>query len=439
VVHGHGLNSTIQAQARATHTDSYYAASASPAPVYPALDQPVETDVCVVGGGITGCSTALHLAEKGYRVVLLEQHRVGWGASGRSGGQIITGYACEMGKLERLVGASDARRHWDMSLEAMRLVRSRIDQHGIECDLQWGHLHAAIKPRQVRELEEWAEQLEQQYNYDQLELLYGEDVRPVINTDRYIAGMMDHGSGHLHPLNYTLGLARAAAAHGVQFYESTPATEVREGARPLVSTPQGSVTCDHLVFCGNAYLGALQPDLRRKVMPVGTYIIATESLGAHRAREIMPANAAIADINFVLDYFRCSADHRLLYGGRVSYSTLTPGNLKTTMRPRMLKVFPELEDVKIEYAWGGFVAITMNRAPDLGRLRDNIYFAQGFSGHGMALTGFAGALMAEAIAGTAERLDLFARIPHNPFPGGRLLRTPALVLGTLYYRLRDLL
>jgi gamma-glutamylputrescine oxidase len=421
------------------HTDSYYAASALAAPEHAPLREAVDADVCVVGAGITGCSTALHLAERGYRVVVVERQRIGWGASGRSGGQIITGYACDMDRLERQIGLEDARRLWSMSLEAMALVRSRIQRHGIDCDLEWGHLHAAIKPRQVSELEAWVEQLQTRYGYDQLELLYGDDVRRVIDSDRYIAGMLDHGSGHLHPLNYTLGIARAAAQQGVRFHEGTPATRIATGARATVSTPEGSVTCDHVVLCGNAYLGDLQPELRRKVMPVGTYIIATEPLGEARARRIMPANAAVADVNFVLDYFRCSADHRLLYGGRVSYSTLTPSNLRAAMRPRMLKVFPGLDGTRIDFAWGGFVAITLNRAPHFGRLGKHVYFAQGFSGHGMALTGFAGALMAEAIAGTAERFDLFGRIRHAPFPGGTLLRTPALVLAMLYYRLRDLL
>ena len=424
---------------RQQHTDSYYAASANPHPQHPELVGEIDCDVCVVGGGITGCSAALHLCERGYDTVLLEGARVGWGASGRSGGQVLAGFSAPMSTVRRLVGEADAGRLWALSCEAVTLLREQVSRHDIRCDLKSGHMEAALKPRQRQELIEWKEELEHRYAHTGLDMLEGDRLRSVLDSPRYVAGLFDPNNGHVHPLNYTLGLAGAARAAGTRVFEGSPVLRIESGERPVAHAANGKVRCRYLVLCGNAYLGDLQPWLRGRVMPVGTYIIATEPLGESRARSLIANDMAVADVNFVLDYYRLSADHRMLFGGRVSYSTLQPPNLERSMRPRMLKVFPQLGDVRIDYAWGGFVAITMNRAPHFGRLSDNVYFAQGFSGHGIALTGLAGKLIAEAIAGTAERFDVFARIPHRAFPGGRVLRTPMLVLAMAYYRLRDLL
>lgn len=424
---------------RQEHTSSYYAASANPAAERATLQHAIQADVCVIGAGITGCSTALHLAEKGYRVVLLEGNRVGWGASGRSGGQMIFGYACDMNKLKALTSPEDARLLWAIADESVSYTRELINKFNIHCDLKSGHMHAAVKSRHMRELEDWKQEMENEYSYKGLRLLDRSELQPVLASEAYLGGLLDPNSGHLHPLNYTLGLAAAAEQAGATIYEGSPATAISYGSPNRVSTPAGQVSCDHLVFCGNAYLGDTEKRLRNKYMPVGTYIVATETLGKEQATSLIPNDMAVADMNFVLDYYRRSADHRLLYGGRVSYSTLSPSNLERAMKPRMLKVFPQLEDVRIEYGWGGFVAITVNRAPHFGRLRDNVYFAQGFSGHGIALTGMAGKLMADAISGTAEKFDVFTRIPHMSFPGGRMFRTPALVLAMAWYRLRDLL
>jgi gamma-glutamylputrescine oxidase len=419
---------------------SYYSASVTDRPELPALGEDIDCDACVIGAGITGSSAALELAERGFDTVLLEARRVGWGASGRSGGQAIFGYACDQGKLESLVGMADAKRLWEMSLEAMALMRSRLDTLRIQCDYAPGQLHAAIKPRQREELLAWKRQLEDVYGYGSLQMFSREDLSGLMDTDRYIAGLYDSASGHLHPLKYTLGLNAAARAAGARVFENTPVVRVRQGEMVSLETAGGAtVRCRHLLICANAYLGDLIKPLRSKIMPVGTYIVATEPLGEERARSLIRNNMAVADINFVLDYFRLSADHRLLFGGRVSYSTIPPPSLSHSIRSRMLKVYPQLADVGIDYAWGGNVAITVNRAPHFGRLERNIYFAQGFSGHGIVTTAFAGALLAEAVAGTAERLDVFERIPHMPFPGGPLLRTPALVLAMAWYRLRDLL
>ncbi len=421
------------------HVDSWYAASVAPVPTHAPLRGELKVDVCVLGAGITGLSSAIALAEQGLRVAVLEAQCVGWGASGRSGGQMIFGFAADQTKLERLVGPTAAKILWDCSLAGLDLVRQRAQRYAIDCELVHGHIHAALKPRQARELQHWQRHLEDVYGYSSLRFLERAQMQAAVASERYIAGLHDSNSGHLHPLKYTLGLARAAASLGVRIFEHSPIVEVRAGAPVGARTEQGLVLADSLVLAGNAHLSRLLPGIERKIMPVGTYIGATEVLGAERCRALLRDNAAVADINFVLDYFRCSADHRLLFGGRVSYSTLPPPRLTEAMRRRMLRVFPQLQDVRMQYAWGGLVAITMNRAPHFGRIGGNIYYAQGFSGHGIAAGGLAGQLIAEAVRGDAERFDVFSRLPHADFPGGRLLRTPALMLAMTWYRLRDLL
>lgn len=418
---------------------SWYAASAALSTDYPALQGELQVDVCVLGAGITGLSTAIHLAERGYRVAVLESHSVGWGASGRSGGQMIFGFASDQSKLVRLVGEENARTLWDCGLEGIDLLRRQVGKYAIDCDLVHGHIHAALKPRQAGELRAWQTELQDTYGYRSLTYLDREAMHAAVASERYIAGLHDSNSGHLHPLNYTLGLARAAASLGVQIFEHSAVTGVHIGPTVRATTAGGQVAAPYMVLAGNAYLSKLVPGIESRIMPVGTYIGATEPLGAERCAALIRDNAAVADINFVLDYFRCSADHRMLFGGRVSYSTLLPPNLADTMRKRMVGVFPQLSGVRMQYAWGGFVAITMNRAPNFGRVAGNVYYAQGFSGHGIAATGLAGKLMADAIAGSAEKFDVFCRIPHRDFPGGKALRTPALVLAMTWLRLRDLL
>ena len=423
----------------APHIDSYYAASANPAPDHPALRGEIAVDVCVVGGGIAGCSTALHLAERGYRVALVEAQRIGWGASGRSGGQAIAGYACGQQKLIDALGLDDARKLWDISVEALSLLKERVELHAIDCDLHWGQMHVAIKERQRTALIEEQRELEEKFGYRPLRFLERAEVESLLATQRYCAGLYDSGSGHLHPLNYTLGLAAAARAAGVQIFENTTVLNFSHGNPVTLTCDAGSIKANFVALCCNAYIGAVAPQLDARIMPVGTYIVATEPLGEKRMTALMRENYAVTDINFVLDYFRRSADHRLLFGGRVSYSGLDAFNTQRATRKRMVNVFPQLADVAIDYAWGGYVDITMSRAPDFGRLAPNVYYLQGFSGHGIALTGIAGKLVADAIAGQAERFDLFTRIDHSNFPGGRLMRTPALVLAMLWYRMRDLL
>jgi gamma-glutamylputrescine oxidase len=409
----------------------------------PALQGTQRADVCVVGGGIAGCTTALQLAERGYRVVLLEAERIGWGASGRSGAQAIAGVACGHSTLVRLIGASDARRVWDVSVEGLRWQRELITRHGIDCDYVTGQMHVALKPRQERELREELDLLQHSLDYPHARMVERDELRQIIASDRYIAATLDEQGGHLHPLKYTQGLAAAAERAGVQIFEGSRALAyaplTRGGSRGFdVRTAAGSIQCNELALCGNAWLGTFAPPLARKIMGVGTYIVATEPLGAQRAAALISNNAAVSDINWILNYFRRSADHRLLFGGPVSYSGFDLNNARHSARARMLKVFPQLAEVAIDHAWGGYVDITQNRAPHFGRL-EGAYFLQGFSGHGIALTGIAGKLLAEAIAGSSERFDVFARIPHKDFIGGDWLRRPALVLAMLYFRLRDLL
>jgi gamma-glutamylputrescine oxidase len=397
------------------------------------------TDVAVVGGGIAGLSAALHLAKRGYRVMLLEARFAGYGASGRSGGQTIFGLAASQKTLQAEVGDDAARRLFELSVEALECTRELIRDHRIDCDYHANHVHVATKVRHLRELEDWLRELHQDYGYRSTALLDRDQLRAHVQSDLYLGGLIDTRSGHLNPLKYTVGLARAAESAGVTIFENTRVEGYTGGREVSVRTPHGTVRAAHLVLCGNAYLGGVSATLSRRILGVGTYMVATEPLAPARARALLPSNAAIADINWILDYFRLSADDRLLFGGRVSYSALEPPQLAVSMRKRLARVFPDLADVRIDYTWGGFLDITMTRAPDFGRLESNVYYLQGFSGHGMSLTGLAGKLVAEAVAGSAERFDVFARIPHRDFPGGALLRRPSLVLAMLYYRLRDLL
>ncbi|SOD94920.1 NAD(P)/FAD-dependent oxidoreductase [Caenispirillum bisanense] len=420
------------------HTPSYYAASANPFPEHPPLQGEVTADVCVVGGGMTGCSAALHLAERGYKVVLIESQRIGWGASGRSGGQLIAGYATDMSNVEKHVAPEDAKTLWDMSVEAIDSVKEHVARHAIACDYRPGHIHVGVKPRHERELHDLAEEW-QRYGYGGLQYLDRAAVRERVDSERYTCGLYDPAGGHIHPLNYTLGLAAAAEKAGAMLYETTPMVRWEKGDPAVVVTPQGRVTAKWVVMAGNAYLWETERKLGQTIMPVGTYILATEPLGENRAAKLIPQNEAVADILFVLNYFRRSADHRMLFGGKVSYSRIDPGNVAESMRRTMLHYFPQLSDVKVDFAWGGYVAITVNRLPDFGRLAPNVIYAQGFSGHGVGLTTLAGRLMAETVAGQAERFDLIGRLPTIPFPGGTLFRTPALVLAMAWRRLRDAL
>ncbi|MDI5936155.1 NAD(P)/FAD-dependent oxidoreductase [Halomonas kalidii] len=403
----------------------------------PPLAGEVRADVCVIGGGVTGCSAALHLAERGYSVVLLEAAEIGHGASGRSGGQILPGLGTDIATVEQTLGLARAREVWEMSREAVRLTAELIDRHAIPCELAWGYLHAAVRPRHVRELLAFRDRLARDYDYRALDWLAGDALRAHVVTDAYPGALFESEGGHLHPLNYTLGLARAARRAGAAIHQGSPAVEIRRGKPASVVTPGGRVTADFVVMGTNAFQNGLIPELSGRIMRAANYIIATEPLSVAQAERVLPRNDALSDANFVLDYYRLSADRRLLYGGEVSYTGREPRGLQARMDAKIAGLFPVLRGVRIDYRWGGEVAITLNRAPDFGRLDDNLYYAQGYSGHGMALAGLAGRLMAESVAGQSERFDVFAAMPHRRFPGGERLRTPLLLLATTFYKLRD--
>ena len=426
---------------RALTRNSYYAATAARESFHPALGEPVSCDVAVVGGGLAGLSAALDLRARGLDVVLLEAHEIGFGASGRNGGQAIHGLACDQDVIEAQLGLDDARRVWKLSIEALDLLQQRQAEHGIDCEWHAGYLGLASSARKAARLQAWADRIEQVYAYP-LQRLHSVDMPRWIASQRYHGGIHDPRSGHLNPLKYTLGLARAAAAAGVAVHEHSPVRRLRPGAPAVLETARDNVSADQVLLAGNVHLGAVAPELATRIMPVGTFIGCTEVLDAALADSLIPSRAAVCDSNFVLDYFRTTNDDRLLYGGRVSYSLAAPADLAASMGRRMRATFPQLRDVKVEYGWGGFVDITMNRAPDFGRLAGgagNIYHLQGFSGHGLALTGLAGRLVADALCGDASRFDVFTRLRHRPFPGGPWLRTPSLVLAMAWYRLRDML
>jgi gamma-glutamylputrescine oxidase len=422
---------------------NWYYASTPVQEAFAPLRGDVRCDVCVVGGGISGLSAALHLAERGMSVTLLEADHLGFGGSGRSGGQSIFGYACEQSTLEKAVGAADARRMWDIAIEGMNLQRDLIVKHAIDCHYAPGHMIVAMKPRHDRALEEEVESLARKYDYRSLRLIGRDELRSLVASERYTSALFDSNGGHLHPYRYTRGLGTAAARAGVAIHEDSGVVKIdiaqNATADSVLHTATGSVRARHVVIAGGALLGDLVPELSRKLIDVGTYVAATQPLGEERARSLITNGAAVADMNWIIDYFRLSADHRLLFGGRVSYSGVDPFDSSRILRARIAAVFPQLTEARVEYAWGGYLDITTNRAPHFGRLGPNTYFIQGLSGHGMVIAGIAGKLASEAIAGNAGRFDLYSKIRHVDFPGGALLRRPALVLAMMWFRLKDML
>lgn len=418
------------------HAASYYTATMSAAVHFPVLDQSVTADVCVVGGGFSGVATALELAERGYQVVLLEANRIGWGASGRNGGQLIRGigHGCEPFRHE--IGQEGIDAIARMGLEAVTLVRDRIARHKIPCDLKMGYFDAALKPVHMKTLEQEALYLER-FGYGELQLLDTSQVSSVVGSSRYIGGLVDKGSGHLHPLNLCIGEAQLAASLGVRIFEGSRVTGIGYGEPIRVTTAAGTVIADQLVLCGNAYLGQLEPALAGKVLPAGSYIIATEPLPEFIYKRLLPEDMAVADMSVVLDYFRLSADKRLLFGGLCHYSGREPKDIAKHLLPKMHRVFPETESFRIDYQWGGMLGIGANRMPQIGRLEPNIYFAQAYAGHGLNATHMAGRVIAEAIAGNSERFDIFNRISHMTFPGGRYFRSLFLTAGMLFYRVKN--
>ena len=422
-----------------THTaleKTYYAATANPSPERPALQGDVHADVCVIGAGYTGLSTALFLAEAGVQVVVLEAVRVGFGASGRNGGQLVNSYSRDIDAVAQQVDAKAAKLIGDMAFEGNRIIRERIARYNIPCDLKNGGVFAAFNAKQMHHLEAqqklWAKQ-----GYDKVELLDKEQLRKIVHTDQYIGGSIDHGGGHMHSLNLALGEAAAIESHGGKIYEHSAVVKIERGANPIVHTAQGRVLAKRVVVAGNAYLGNLVPELAAKAMPCGSQVVTTEILSDEMVQDLIPNGECVEDCNYLLDYYRITGDNRLLYGGGVVYGARDPSNVEALIRPKMLKTFPQLKNVKIEFAWTGNFLLTLSRLPQVGILNNNIYYSQGCSGHGITYTHLAGKVLSEAILGRPERLQAFAQLPHYPFPGGRMFSVPFSAIGAAWYTLRD--
>ena len=431
-----GLNLLYSNDRQGEYPDSWYTATAHALAPFPPLRGETRADVCVVGGGYTGLSAALHLAQAGLDVVLLEAHRVGFGASGRNGGQLGSGQRMHQDDLERLVGAAEATRLWQLGEEAKDLVKALIARHGIDCDLKPGVAWTGSTASEVAHLHDYAGMLQDRYGYDALEILDAEACHALCPSPDYRGGVLDRGAAHLHPLNFALGLARAAAAAGVRIFEDTHVHHVEERQPATVRTDKGRVVADHVVLACNGYLGGLSRKVAARVMPINNFIVATQPLGAEADR-VLTRNVAVADSKFVVNYFRLSADGRLLFGGGESYGYRFPSDIRAVVRKPMLKVFPHLRDVPLDYAWGGTLAITMKRMPFLARLAPNVLSASGYSGHGVGTATHAGQLMALAIRGQTDGFDTMARVPAPAFPGGPALRTPLLTLAMTWFAMRD--
>jgi gamma-glutamylputrescine oxidase len=416
----------------------FYTATAHPYRPYPPLAGALDVDVAVIGGGYTGLNCAIELADRGYRVCVLEARHIGWGCSGRNGGQVIRGIAA-FERLRRHMGEDNARAAWRMGVEALDLVWQRIDRFGIDCDAVRGYFDAACSARQMRELVRSTE-LQRRLGYPHaLEVVPADGLTSVVGSDAYVGGVADAGSGHLHPLNLCIGEAAGAAALGVRIHENTPVLRLLTGSRSRLSTPGGEVRAEFVVVAGDAYLHGVTRELRQRLLPAGSYLVATEPLAESVAREILPGNRAVCDQNVLLDYFRLSADRRLIFGGRCNHTGRRPRSIAGALRPRLLRVFPQLRRAAIEYEWGGTVGISLKRIPQFGRLPGNLYYAQGYSGHGIGPSHLAGRLIAEAVSGSAERFDVFARLRHRRLPGGRWIASPLLALAMTWFRLRELL
>jgi len=420
------------------HTASYYAATTHTQTDYPSLQGDHTVDVVVVGAGFTGLSTGLHLAERGYKVAIVEAGRVGWGASGRNGGQLIDGFV-ETDKIEKRLGLQAANLAHQMGVECRDIVLRVIEQYQINCDLKFGFLDLALNQGDVDYFHSEIAR-KQRLNYPhKMSFVPQEEMRSVIGSDRYIAGLVNEANGHLHPLNLCIGEARAAESLGVRIFEQSRVNKIRHGENPRVETDRGTINASKVVLAGNAYLGSAERKVSSAVIPAGTYMIATEPVSDDIASEILPKDMACCDQRVGLDYFRLSADNRMLFGGLCNYSGRVPKSISATLRPNMTRAFPQLKNAKIDYEWGGNIAISMNRIPQFGRIKGNTYYAQGYSGHGVAPTHMAGQVMADVISGDSERFDVFAKVHHWKLPGGKLFANPALALGMLYFRLKEIL
>ena len=421
------------------HTNSYYAASKNWQTDYPKLEGDHHCDVAIVGGGFTGVSAALRLIEHGYKVAVVEANRISWGASGRNGGQLIDGFVMDLDKFEKKVGKIGAEIAYQMGIESRDVVLERIKKHSIDCDLKFGFLDVAMNQGDIDDFYEWLEE-KQENNYPhKMEFITQENLKQHVGSDKYIAGVVNYGNGHLHPLNLCIGEARAIVDQGGAIFEQSLVKKIKHGENPKLITENGVVHAKKVILAGNAYLRKTEPKLAGAVIPAGSYIIATEPLSESLANELLPSDMAVCDQRVGLDYYRLSADRRMLFGGLCNYSGRNPKSIKGVLQPKMLNVFPQLAGKRIDYEWGGYIGISINRIPQMGRIQNNTYYVQGYSGHGLCPTHIAGNVIADAIVGDTERFDVFEKVKHIRLPGGLWFANPALALGMMWFRLKELL
>ena len=416
------------------HAPSYYAATANWQTDYPELEGSIEADVAIVGGGFSGVATAVELSERGYKVVLLESNRIGWGASGRNGGQIIGGYGQNPGAFRSTIGSEGVDIVEGMGVECVDIIKQRIEKYNIDCDLKWGYCEVGLKKRHLKSYQQWAE------DDPAMHLLDQDQIKEYVNSELYLGGYYREDWGHIQPLNLCIGEAKVAQSLGANIFENSQVTNITYGDNPVVTTQKGSVKAGHVILCGNAYMGKLVPYLDARVLPATSCIIGTEPLSDEQLQQTMVRDVAVCDSRTALDYYRLSADKRLLFGGLSNYTGLEPTNAEAVMRNKMAKVFPSLKNVKIDYSWSGRMGISVRRMQQIGRLKNsNILYASGYSGHGVAPTHMTGRLLAEAVDGNTHRFDIMNKMFHLPWPGGKLLRRPAMAAGMMFYKIRDVL
>lgn len=425
-------------QANGQHINSYYAATAGDAPEFPTLEENLDTDVCIVGGGFAGLSAAIELAENGIKVVLLEAVKMGWAASGRNGGQIIGDWRYGYDQIQNLHGTDTSKMFAAFSEEGKQIIYDRAKKFNIDPDFKPGYLAVAMNKTHMAHIDDYInEGIKWHYPHTQ-KIISQQDIKQYVDSDAYVGGILDEGNGHFHPLKMAIGEAKAAHSLGVSMFENSPVVNITGGDEPCVTTAKGRVKAKQVIVAGNCYLEKTAPQLEKKIMPAGTYVIATEPLGEARAKSLLPKGQAVCDMRHILDYFRITSDNRLLFGGKTTYSGKDPKDIGKAMFKDMLKVFPQLAGVKIDFAWGGHIDLSVNRMPHVGEYQNNVYYTQGFSGHGVVATHIAGRVLAEKVMGNNERYDVWNQIKHHTFPGGTLLRKPGFLAGSSVFYLRDI-
>ena len=420
------------------YPSTYYADTVEFLPRFDRLNNSITCDVCVVGGGYTGLSTALSLSEKGYKVVLLEAQRVAFGASGRNGGQVCSGQRWSVTDLKKRFGIEKTKKLWEIGEAAKNEVSRRIKKHDIECDYAPGIIHAELRSKSLDAIKGEVENLSKEHNYQKIKFLDKNAIGSLLGTDKYVGGTLDIGAGHLNPLKFGLGLARAAQVSGVKIFEESRVKKIKKGSILQIETvDRNIIRADYLVLACNGYLGNLEPEVASHVMPINNFINVTEPLGKQKAQDLIRNNLAVADSKFVVNYYRLTPDYRLLFGGGENYRYKFPKNISQTVRTAMIDIFPQLINTKIDYTWGGTLAVTVNRLPDFRRIDTNIFSASGYSGQGVAMATMAGRVISEVFQGQVEKFNILSGLPIRKFPGGTTFRWPLMALAMLWYSTRD--